>query len=29
MTYRVVVTVQDDVVTLHAVRHVSRGPIEP
>lgn len=27
--YRLLFSVQDDVVTLHHVRHASRGPIEP
>jgi len=28
-TYRLLFSIQDDVVTLHYVRHASRGPIEP
>jgi len=27
--YRLLFSIQDDVVTLHYVRHTSRGPIEP
>lgn len=27
--YRLLFSIQDDVVTLHYVRHASRGPIEP
>jgi len=27
--YRLLFSVQDDVVTLHYIRHASRGPIEP
>jgi plasmid stabilization system protein ParE len=27
--YRLLFSIQDDVVTLHFIRHASRGPIEP